>query len=49
MVEKNLFIKKNETQISKPIFQLPQVEPLWGEKNLKGGTNIYPLLYKIDD
>ena len=49
MVEKNLFIKKNETQISKSIFQLPQVEPLWGEKNLKDGTNIYPLLYKIDD
>ena len=49
MIQKNLFIKPKQTQISKPILWLPQGKPFGGGKNYKDKNNIYTLLYKTDN
>ena len=40
VIQKDLFKKQKQTQISKPILGLPKVTPLWGGKNWEGGINI---------
>ena len=39
-MQRNLFIKQKQTQISKPVLRLAQGKPLEGEENWEGGDNI---------
>ena len=49
MIQKNLFIKQEQTQISEPILWLPYVKPLRGGRNWEVGSDIYTPHYKTDD